>query len=752
MSGALRILVTVGGDRVVTATRADTGAEIAPRRTLRRVVDPAHGGFPLPPADEAPGARDLARDGDPAAIAAVYSSIVARNGEAVERFGDYLFDTLLGTASWSAIERAAEDAAAESLELALSWADDASELYRLNWEMMRSPAGFLAAGGAGGGLPVAITRIVAVEATRTPGPVVAPPRVLFVVGAAMSDPAMRPGAELMGLLRRLKRSGRSIHSRVLERASPDSIRAAMEKFRPDVVHFICHGGVDRDGRGFLELTTDEEGDETRRYAEQLLEFMRLGSGLPKIVVLSACHTADSNGGRPVLAGPDRAAPLAAQLIRGGVPVVLGMAGRVSDRASRLFTRGFGEALAGGEPLVRATAEARRIGFADGAAAPHRSVDWGFPAVFLASGVDPGYQPVQVEPGDAAAQLEGLIIGYDLERRPVFCGRERFFEALDEILAGPGRPAPERRVLAIYVNSTEGECGRTRLLRELAIQALRDGHLPVLALPRAGDGSDPPCTLEDLGRAVADAIARMRSSSVLGLDMPPGQLGLLSGLAAEQALADPGIDPEIAFQLRSHRRWVPAAVRRAIQLDLEALLEDARDAYELFRGEHTQIVLLLGDVETYATGLHDLFEGGVLSGNGVGARARPIPVVMTFSTGHAKDAVLRDVAEERWTRRWLNAMPLRPFEANGEDLLAYELVLLHPYKNLGDEVSGKAWAFDDEAPAAVRDKYVGSFRRRLKGLPENLGSDVFYTIVEFAMDERFIVSADDEDLVRRGAMP
>ena len=67
------------------------------------------------------------------------------------------------------------------------------------------------------------------------------------------DNTLRPGAELIGLLRRLRvpidptfSTFRStdVNVRYLSEATWDEIQAAVADFEPTVVHLICHGEVD----------------------------------------------------------------------------------------------------------------------------------------------------------------------------------------------------------------------------------------------------------------------------------------------------------------------------------------------------------------------------------------------------------------------------------------------------------------------------------------------------------------------------
>jgi hypothetical protein len=406
-----------------------------------------------------------------------------------------------------------------------------------------------------------------------------------------------------------------------------------------------------------------------------------------------------------------------------------------------------KALANGEPLVTATAHARRVGLADGAP-PDSSVDWGFPALFLAEGVEPSYVPVAAQPNDPAVQIHEWITGYDLEEEPVFCGREEYLQAYHELFRRPGEEVPRHQVLAVYVRPTNGErygrCGRTRLLKELAIHALHDGHVPVLVTVPAS--SEPPRTPEAFGAAMSAAITQVRSDNVLGLGRRRGQLDLMRRTTGE-VLQAADLDGDIAYELESHGVWTAAAVRRGIQLDLLSLRRDA--ARQCPTTADGQVVVLLDEVERYAGVLEHLFST-MLNGYGLGSPREPIPVVLAFSLGQATNDVLVPIAEQRFTKPWLRAMPLEPFR-DGEDMLAYELVLLNPYRELPDDedqIASRPWTFNPSVAADVRTFWERQFRRRLKGFPDALGSELLYDLVLFAKQQAFVVDADDEAFLRR----
>src|SRR5262249_37483984 len=132
----------------------------------------------------------------------------------------------------------------------------------------------------------------------------------------------------------------SLETYLLLWASTAKLAATIAWFRPSVVHFIAHGGY-AEGKGFLRLVHDERPTEmVNVYAPTLLENLRAGGARPEIVVLNACYSA----GAELEEVGQVASPLAVELVAAGVPVVVGMAGAVADRACRLFTRRFYQSL------------------------------------------------------------------------------------------------------------------------------------------------------------------------------------------------------------------------------------------------------------------------------------------------------------------------------------------------------------------------------------------------------------------------
>jgi CHAT domain len=727
-------------------------------RLLRQIEDSKGRRFPLPPLEDlSEDSDELYCDlckGDINKLLQVYQSIVNRTAapDSANRFGRYLFHTLIGNKIWQEICQTASQA--EVIELALLWANNELDLHRLNWEMMHDSADFLAKGGS---KKVAITRLVHSCTQKNLHQASYPPRVLFVIGTKeWTDPNIRPGAEYLGLLRQFKKNSRSIHSKILQNANPESLKQMLDNFRPDVVHFICHGYFDTHNQhGYLELRPNPDDSEEQKsdrhllFAEELLHYFQECNLWP-IVVLSACYSAGTNYAGKMLATGDTA-PLAAELVASGVPIVIGMAGRVSDHACRLFTRRFGEALVGGESIVMATTQGRRAAFALG---PPTSVDWAFPTVFMDDHVTSDYIPVNVTQNVPGLKIDEWIRSYEVERDPVFCDRDEFFDAYEKLFAS-------KPVLIIYTDYSKPQMGKTRLLQELAAQALRDGHIPCLI---ASDnlGWEPGIkNIGQLGIKLLKAIADARK--ILELQ-PPLDSSLLKKLLFEKPIErydrlktlyenEPdSLFTELLSKYENLEKNVVGVdqVKDALQKDLTQLITDARNKHYTIQQANGRAVVFLDDIHKYDEESVDaLFSQKMLSLDGFGTSKEPVPVIMTCSLGTPADSKLKPITE--MTRKWLQTMPLKPFQQkNGEDILAYERILLHPFnEKLMPGISNKRWVFNDTAKDNVVESVHDLFHDLLQGIPEEITptKSTIYAIAKIAVRLKYLIEANDEDLLK-----
>ena len=310
--------------------------------------------------------------------------------EQLARYGRLLFDAAFGTDLWQDLLAAQVAAGQPYLELAirgLATADQAA-MQALRWEALHDSTGAVAAqgaactvDGAARSVPVGIVRLVpspraAGGQPQDPGlgfrPIDRIPRVLFAIGSRLTDPRVRPGAEFMGIMRHLERDGGSIHPRVLQEATRSALVDALATFTPDVVHFIGHGRRFPDGSARLQLHPEPSMKAGEEYvtAERLLAIFGEARHTPMMVLLSACETASGAAAPGDAAGDGEdsvnALPFAARLVAGGVPVVVAMAGDISDTASRVFTRALTTAIGAGATLGKALVTGRRAAFYGGA--------------------------------------------------------------------------------------------------------------------------------------------------------------------------------------------------------------------------------------------------------------------------------------------------------------------------------------------------------------------------------------------------
>jgi CHAT domain len=667
-----------------------------------------------------------------------------QGGHAVD-VGHYLFSALFG-GDWPKVLALAVKHDAKIVEVAFLWKPANSVLSALPWELLHEGEHYL--GTSAASVMVTVTRVVAGTNQHMPE-LPAVPKVLFVIGASVTDESVRPGAEMLSLLREVEGAGRQIQHRVLDNATAKTLNGAMQAYRPDIVHFICHGGYSDQGGGYLMLRADEpdQPEEFSPYtADQILEWLRVETTrIPSIVMLSCCESAGSGPGESRLrasGGPELASPFAVDLLYGGVPVVLAMAGTISDRACRVFTRAFARALAAGEPLTVATAEARRSAFAEVPA--QGSVDWALPAMFFAEQVDPSAtgSPVDTRVTDLRRWVESLR----LEHTPVFAAREKFFDAYWSILArAEGVPGgwervhrPERpAVLAVCVDENVKGLGSTRLLEKFACAAFENGHIPLI-VPIGKE--EVPGDARLLARALGTAMLRL-SRDALGLGKDQGsQLRLLGRERAEdEAELDDGVRDTLQNSTRLE------AMKEALALDSAALLRAAESRFPGSFGQRSRVVLLLDKLgESSVALLQDLIATNLgLGWHGAGTKEFPIPVVLIVKYGAAGD-FRRTLVETGIDEDWLEISELKAFDTSTEeDLLAYEHVLLHPFRSNDDDLRER-WVFDRALPPEKWARCAKWFRDRMKGIPSNFHSENYESAVTGALNAEYLSSAKDQD--------
>jgi hypothetical protein len=584
----------------------------------------------------------------------------------LRRYGRLLFEAAFG-GIWPELLAAAVRAGTDYLEVAVWGAadDDHAALQALRWEALYDGTGFVAAQGTtyqGRDIYVGVVRLIApsgawpgngaAEGTGLPK-ITHIPKVLFAVGSHLTDQDVRPGAEFMGIMRRLDRDGGSIRARLLESATGAKLADELKTFKPDVLHLIGHGQRRSDGQVEVRIRREPDGPDGLS-ADRLLNIFAAAGHWPTMAVLSVCQTASPGIGADSAPGaaPERvsAGSFAARLVAGngvagegtarGVPVVVAMGGDISDTACRLFTQALTTSIQHGIQLGKAAALGRGAAFygGPGPASGH----WVMPTLFLADRVGEAARLVNTARVVAARRrVEDL----GLAMKQVFCGRADFMTAADRLLDGDD----ELNVLVAYTPDQYQSFGGTRLLQELGARAIRADVLPVL-LDLEGA---PPKNLVDLTRGFETCINEIR------LD-----LGFRE--RASRAVAAATADEDLV------------GLAKAIRSDLDALVEDLPEDDPIrHRGAgQPRTILLCRRVDTWIEVLDDLVK--MLGPHGLRAGASRVPVVLTGADVHQLKTE-RETKQEGPT--WIQFLPLNRFsKARDEDILAYTWWLLNPPPN------------------------------------------------------------------------
>jgi tetratricopeptide (TPR) repeat protein len=306
--------------------------------------------------------------------------------------------------------------------------------------------------------------------------------------------------------------------RVAEEGSLAELRRRLMDRAYDIVHLTGHGVATANGARLV--MEDADGDRDDVSAERLLKALRDGRRMPRMLVISSCHSAEQCYDLP---------SLAAELIEGGVPCVVGWTLPVldtvaTDAAEELYRR-----LCSGEGPAEAVAKARRQLHREDQRRPTQAHAWATLEVLAtkASGfaIDPEEKPAQ-EPAPP-----GVVYRMLGNRMRVlthgFVGRRRELQALGRILRR-GRWAPpggeEQSVAGALVAGMKGQ-GKSCLVGRAIDRHQHDtGELSTVVLHGALDeltlleafrveaerlGDDAAeTTLDDAAREVPQRIARL----------------------------------------------------------------------------------------------------------------------------------------------------------------------------------------------------------------------------------------------------
>lgn len=307
--------------------------------------------------------------------------------------------------------------------------------------------------------------------------------------------------------------------RVAEDGSLAELRRRLMRRAFDVVHLTGHGVIT--DRGPRLLMEDETGARDDISPEQLLKALRDGRGLPRLIVLASCHTADQRDDLP---------SFAAELLQGGIPCVVGWTRPVlddvaTDAAAELYHR-----LCSGEVASLALARARQRLHRDDQGRLSPTHAWATlqllttrPSGFA---IDPDESPVRE--GTPTPEVTYRMLGGRmrvLERG--FVGRRRELQALGRILrrglwATPGEA--EHPIAGAVIVGMKGQGKSCLVGRTLARHAQDVGEMATVVMhgaldelsiaeafrteaSRAGDDA-AEALLRDGSRSLMDRIERL----------------------------------------------------------------------------------------------------------------------------------------------------------------------------------------------------------------------------------------------------
>jgi hypothetical protein len=335
---------------------------------------------------------------------------------------------------------------------------------------------------------------------------------------------------------------------------------------------------------------------------------------------------------------------------------------------------------------------------------------------------------------------------ELRPLPLFCARERILGAswsmltafLDAEDRGPAPPPTSALVLS--TPNTHTWIGKTRTLEEIARLALSNGCLPLLIRPTPDDS---PKDVRELAQMLADAFDLLVDQGLVA-EVEATELRWLTQ-SLETGAVDLGAHRSVADELR-RSPW--RGLREALCQDAATVLDAARAAHPTLMGAGARLIVLLDNLgQSSLPLLSAMFGPGGVGPYGMGRKGQPIPLVaVMLGTG---DDIRRQIGDRVVdTARWIDVHPLRPFSADGEeDLLAYESVLLYPFRGADGSLASKPWVFNRALGPDQWDAWTTYLRRNLEGLPGRFGkAPEFELVLDAIYTARFLDPVVDEKLV------
>ncbi len=474
---------------------------------------------------------DLTRDLDPTGAAA----LGLPDDRLVQSVGEALFKAVFTGEVFGLFRQAQAQARQDRTVWLRVKLNVAPEFAGLPWEYLwdRSLEEYLSLS-----YGTSLVRSPEVPLQAAPVEVTGPLRVLGMV----ADPhdlqpldADQERARMEAALAELRERGH-IHLEWVGQPTWGDLRDALRNGPWHVFHFIGHGAYEqRTGQGTIALS-GEDGRARPLPAEDLARLTRISPDL-RLAVLNTCE-----GTR----GSDRSmsSSVAGRLVRGNVPIVVGMQHKISDKAAIAFCGDFYDTVATGGSVDEAVLFARlrvreRLG---------ETLEWGTPVLYSRSPegrlfrVPEEQRSVSHPPAaDRVATIEVPTRRTNVPARPLttLIARE------GDVLAVRGLLLQETSSLVTLIGPAG--VGKTRLARGV-VDGLLDHFDDGVWLVRLEDLPHGGLAAADAGTLVLSAISR-----ALGLE-ETGTLGPAARLVEHLA------DKRSLLWLDAFERVVPAAGR------------------------------------------------------------------------------------------------------------------------------------------------------------------------------------------------
>jgi hypothetical protein len=295
--------------------------------------------------------------------------VLTPNEEAVQRFGQALFEALLPPDLRGLFYESKREAAHQGKGVRLRLHLRDPQLAALPWEYLYDPraADYLCLA-----RQTPLVRYLDLPHSSEPLTVTPPLRVLVMLASPTDQEALdmeREQERMRRALGPLETEG-LLKMHWLEGQTWRDLQRALQGGPWHVFHFIGHGGFDNSGDEGVLALADEYGKTSLIHATQLARLLA-NHGWVRLAVLNACEGARGSK-------RDLFSSTAATVARMGVPAVLAMQEAITDHAAIELTRAFYEALAMGLPVDTAVAEARVAISLEVA----NTLEWGTPVLYL----------------------------------------------------------------------------------------------------------------------------------------------------------------------------------------------------------------------------------------------------------------------------------------------------------------------------------------------------------------------------------